>query len=44
MENFLALFAVVVGSAALGLILAYLMRRQRDHHRPQHHDEVTPPF
>ena len=39
MENFLALFAVVLGSAVLGLLLAYGMRRQREQHRPHPHDE-----
>lgn len=44
MENFLALFAIVLGSAALGLLLAYAMRRQREQHRPHHHDEASPRF
>lgn len=44
MENFLALFAVVIGSAMLGVLIAYGMRRQREQHRPQHHDEASPRF
>ncbi|MFD1327116.1 hypothetical protein [Mycoplana ramosa] len=44
MENFLALLAIVLGSAVLGLALAYGMRRQRQQQRPQHHDEASPRF
>ncbi|WP_281414429.1 hypothetical protein [Rhizobium sp. ARZ01] len=44
MENFLALFAVVLGSAVLGLFLAYGMRRQREQQRPHNHDEASPRF
>ncbi|HVK90937.1 MAG TPA: hypothetical protein VM468_05950 [Mycoplana sp.] len=44
MENFLALFAIVLGSAVLGLFLAFGMRRQRETHRPPHHDEASPHF
>lgn len=44
MENFLALFAVVLGSAVLGLLLAYGMRRQRQQQRKHHHDEASPRF
>lgn len=44
MENFLGLFAIVAGSAALGLFLAYGMKRQRETHRPHHHDDASPNF
>lgn len=44
MENFIALFAIVAGSAVLGFFIAQAMRRQRDHHRPHQHDEISPPF
>ncbi|MBB3978028.1 hypothetical protein OCK02_19190 [Rhizobium sp. TRM96647] len=44
MENFFALSAIVLGTAVLGFVLAQAMRRQREHQRPHHHDEITPPF
>ncbi|WP_281435381.1 hypothetical protein [Sinorhizobium sp. BG8] len=44
MENFLALLAIVVGSAVLGLVLAYGMRWQRETHRPPSHDDASPKF
>ncbi|PTM98951.1 hypothetical protein [Mycoplana dimorpha] len=44
MQNFLALFAIVLGSAVLGVCLAFGMRRQRQAQRPHHHDEASPHF
>lgn len=44
MENFFALLAIVVGSAVLGLAIAYGMRRQRDSHPPPKHDDATLKF
>ncbi|MEI3852108.1 MULTISPECIES: hypothetical protein [Sinorhizobium/Ensifer group] len=38
MENFFALAAIVVGSAILGLALAYGFRRKDAHRRPEHDD------
>ena len=38
MENFFALAAIVVGSAILGLALAYGMRRKGAHRPPDHDD------
>ncbi|WP_312362551.1 hypothetical protein [Ensifer sp.] len=44
MENFFALLAIVVGSAVLGLALAYGMRRQKEAHPPPKHDDATLKF
>lgn len=41
MGNFVALSAIVVGSAVLGLIVAYAMRRQREAHTPPSHDDAS---
>ncbi|CAN7401665.1 hypothetical protein ACI2KT_08465 [Ensifer adhaerens] len=43
MENFFALAAIVVGSAILGLALAYGFRR-KDAHRPPEHDDARLKF